>query len=343
MTLSICLNCYGTYDFRDLAAYTCLRYDWDNEIPEVCCMSLHNSLTKERGLASSQAGAPRLFEGERLLIGTGLLGFFMALAVLVIIGLQGPTVGAEGDLESAFRFDLALGLFVLFTAAILPLAGFTERGRRRWRNWTALFSVWMITHETVQNLRGFDPRFTTHGIRWFDFVPNYLFSTVSLVVAILYAILFIQFFRGQGARAQLVNLGIRYGMVSTMLGMANGVLMSVIGSLKVVNHFAGQPFTLEPGHSMWVHFAGFTGLKTLLLTGWLAERVGQKSPVLRRLVHVAGVAWQVAIGFISLQSYLYEEVVSVTPISVLGALCLVVWGIATLRIALLAVRQPKTA
>ena len=97
----------------------------------------------------------RLFAGERLLVMVGLLGFALAAIIALYIGFNGAAVLPEGNLESAFSFDAAIGLFILSIAAIMPLSGFSSRKRAIIR--------WVFIHRHSLLVRGGDdPAFPRH-------------------------------------------------------------------------------------------------------------------------------------------------------------------------------------
>ena len=64
----------------------------------------------------------KLFEGERWLVITGILGFILAAGIAIFIFFQGRIILPEGNLGDAFSFNAAIGIFILSIAAILPFA-----------------------------------------------------------------------------------------------------------------------------------------------------------------------------------------------------------------------------
>ncbi|MCM3787854.1 hypothetical protein M3221_05395 [Domibacillus indicus] len=67
---------------------------------------------------------------EPVLTAAGLLGFTLAAFCAVMMAVQGVIVPPEGNLLSAFSFNAALGLFLITTAFLVPLAGFSRRKRQ---------------------------------------------------------------------------------------------------------------------------------------------------------------------------------------------------------------------
>ncbi|WP_125444189.1 hypothetical protein [Bacillus thermotolerans] len=72
----------------------------------------------------------KLFQGEKSLVITGLIGVILAACIAVYIFFQGPMIGPEGNVKDAFSFNAAIGMFLLSIAAILPLTRFTT-GKRK--------------------------------------------------------------------------------------------------------------------------------------------------------------------------------------------------------------------
>lgn len=75
------------------------------------------------------------YREERGLTATGLVGVGLGLVALVVAGLRGSIVPPEGDLMKPATFDLAVGIFLLSLIPWLPVSGFSEAARRRWRVW----------------------------------------------------------------------------------------------------------------------------------------------------------------------------------------------------------------
>jgi hypothetical protein len=302
-------------------------------------MSLRNTLTERpnsrpNGQPVSVVSGPRLFEGERSLIWTGLLGLFLSLAALGFMAFKGRLVGLEGDMDKVFRFDLAVGLVLVAVAAILPLAPFSPAGRRLWRYTMIVTVLYSYLHEGVQNLRGINPRFTIHGTSPVDQMMNQTFGVASTVLIILFVSLLWQFFRRSEAAARPLHLASRYALLSTMLAIGGGILMIIAGVAWLAAQSHGTTAAWAPGYAMWLHFIGFAGMKAMIVTGWLAERPGIARLAGRRLVHLAGLAWLVAGALVTLQTYLYPTFLSITPVSIalLGSLGL--WVYVILRLAL---------
>jgi hypothetical protein len=98
--------------------------------------------------------AVKLFEGERWLALTGLLGVLLAGLCAVWVMLNGGPVSPYGDVSKAISFNAALGLFLLSTAAIIPLSALGVKSRAFFRWSYILLALYAYSAETVQNFRG---------------------------------------------------------------------------------------------------------------------------------------------------------------------------------------------
>lgn len=285
-----------------------------------------------KGTEPQSAISETLFAGERLLVFVGLLGLALAAGTAVYIGLFGAAVPPEGNLESVFSFDAAVGIYMLSIAAILPLTGWNPAKRFRVRYWLAAVVMYGYGQETVQHFRGINPRFSTAGTA-IDHIFGTLFALNSLLLIVLTVMIAIPFFRRRHVfgRASLV-LGIRYAMVSIMVAFAAGIWMIVLQG-----RYAG-----DGGNLIVLHGIGFHALQALPLIGWLTERaqLGQKQD--RRLVHAGSIAWIAAILLISWQTALGRTVFEWSPLPAAAAGLLLVW-LAVVVIAALGLRKPQVS
>jgi glucan phosphoethanolaminetransferase (alkaline phosphatase superfamily) len=119
----------------------------------------------------------KLFQGERALIITGLIGFLLSAGISIFIFFNDPIIAPEGNMRDAFSFNAAIGMFILSIAAILPLSRFGARKRKVVR-WLFIFaSIYSYTIETLQNFRGINPRFSREGTV-VDIVAGMLFGVI---------------------------------------------------------------------------------------------------------------------------------------------------------------------
>src|SRR5262252_4656452 len=103
------------------------------------------------------------FSQTRSLLWLGIAGVTLAALTSVVAVVYGTIILPEGDLTKSMSFDAAVGIYVITLALFVPLAEFTPRGRRRWIRIVVGLTSWGYAVETIQVLRGIDPRFTRVG------------------------------------------------------------------------------------------------------------------------------------------------------------------------------------
>lgn len=265
-----------------------------------------------------------LFEGEKWLVLTGLLGFLLAGICAVWVLLYGGTVSPEGHISSAMSFNAALGLFLLSTAAITPLSELGTRGRAFFR-WTyIMLALYSYFAETVQNFRGVNPRFVKDGSPFDSMVGN-LFAFVALLLVLSYLFLAIQYFRQKAyrLRPELV-LGIRYAMVAVLFSFAAGIWISVNQGRIVGLH----------GNIIWLHGLGFHALQAVPIVAWLTGHTSLRASARSRLIHITGITYLLGLIALGWQTYLGHSVIewSALPILVVGCFLIsIVSGALVLR------------
>ncbi|WP_051541156.1 hypothetical protein [Caldalkalibacillus mannanilyticus] len=153
-----------------------------------------------------------LLKKEKLLAATGGLGLLLGLLCQGYILLFGAEIGVEGNLSKAVSFNVALGMFLLTTALILPFAQLSKRFQQFFRWAYFLASMYSYGLETIQHLRGIDPRFTQYGST-LDQILGMFFGIVAVIMVIFYSLLALFFFRQSVLRVERAGLviGIRYG------------------------------------------------------------------------------------------------------------------------------------
>jgi hypothetical protein len=259
--------------------------------------------------------AIKLFEGERGLVITGLIGFILAAAIAFYIIVHGPNISPEGNMKDAFSFNAAIGIYILTIAGILPLAGFADRKRKVVRWLFILASFYCYTIETVQNFRGISPRFSREGAV-IDTIAGILFGVVSLVLVALAVVLTIRFLRMKGPfNRPLLILGIRYAFLSVIAANVAGLWMILLQ----------DRFTGDAGNVIVLHGMGFHALQTLLLPAWLLEKTQINNRLKKFLIHLGSIAWLAMILFISIQTGLGHSVFELSTLPVLGTLSLLIW------------------
>ena len=261
-------------------------------------------------------GWQRLMQNRALAV-LGFVGIVLGVFCFAVMFARGGVpIPPEGDLEKPATFNIAVGIYILTIALLLPSAGFSERGRRRWVAWTVVFFVYGYTVETVQTFRGLDPRFSKVGTPWDQMIGGIFFLTaVSLLV--LFIIMALRFFRRPGLSVDsTVLLAIKYGCVTTLGAFAAGVWMSVIGGRH----------TGPAGNILPLHALGFHGLQTVPVVALLLLWAGAKSDDARKWVHLTGVAWLAACAAVAWQTVAGRSVFEVTPATLVTAFVLAVWS-----------------
>ncbi|QYR23211.1 hypothetical protein KZ483_09980 [Paenibacillus sp. sptzw28] len=285
---------------------------------------------KQTNRYSSRGTNRRLFEGERLLVFTGLLGLTLAAFVAIYIGFNGAVVLPEGNLVSAFSFNAAIGVFILSIAAFMPLSGLNPRRRTilRWSFIQATLYAYAV--ETIQHFRGINPRFTRTG-SLMDNISGALFGLESLLIIVFTVLLAIPFFRRRPSDGErtLTVLGIRYAFISTMIAFAAGLWMIVLQG-----RFMGGA-----GNVIVLHGIGFHALQALPLLGWLLERADADNKRAPLLIHLGSRAWMLSIVLITIQTILGRSVFELSLLPLLAGGSLLVWFLT----ALMAVRKVRNA
>lgn len=252
---------------------------WDPATSPVGQPVRFDSVVTERNVVGALTA---LWKRERAIVAIAIAGFVLAGVAVAGAAVNGGwRVGAEGDLLEAAKFEFACALFYLTMAALVPLAGFTERVRRRWVAALVALSLYFLPIEVVQALRGLDPRFTEVG-GVVDQVAGVVFGVTALALIVLFVILARRFFRVETLPDHPnLKLAIRYGAIAAGIAFGIGLVMSGLNGRVLASG----------GNVMPVHAAGFHGLQAVplvaLLLGW-----SRLDPAQARVwVHMAGVSW----------------------------------------------------
>jgi len=276
-------------------------------------------------IASLARIAASLYREDRSLLWTALGCFGLGAVCFAAMAVAGPVVEPEGHLFKAATFDIALGIFLLTLGLIVPSAGFSERGRRRWRHLLIAMVVYGLSVENIQIFRGLDPRFSRVGSN-LDGLAGGLFFLSALVIFIDFLILSARFFfRPTAGEGGVLVLALRYGTVASIAAFCVGIAMSLHQGPRV-----GATGNLLP-----LHAAGFHGLQAVPLVALLLTWAGASPDVSRRAVHLAGLAWLTACAAIAWQSLGGRSVLEVSPATVLAVVALAVWAVLLLRAALI--------
>ncbi|WP_339257695.1 hypothetical protein [Paenibacillus sp. FSL P2-0136] len=259
--------------------------------------------------------AVSIFKREKGLVVLGIAGFIIAGCAAIYMFFQGAVVLPEGNIENVFSFAAALGIFLLSIAAALPFAGFTARMRKVIRRLFIAAASYSYVIETLQNFRGFNPRFSKAG-GLVDTLGGALFGVVSLSFVIGGILLAVQFLKMKAplSRPVLIN-GIRYALLAVFIANLAGLIM-----MSLQGRFIGAG-----GNYIVLHGIGLHSLQTLLLPAWLLEHSSLGSGKQRLLLHTGCIAWLIAILVIAVQTSLGRSMFEISLFPILALLCLLVW------------------
>jgi hypothetical protein len=266
------------------------------------------------------------------LLWVGGLGIALS-AVCAVIGLtRGLIIPPEGDLTKAIAFDLAVGIYAITLGFIAPLAHFSASGERRWVGVSVGVALYAYALETVEQLRGLDPRFS-RAAGPVDSLVGSTFVLVALGLIVMFMILAVKLARrGTGGGDGLVLLGLRYAICATLLAFAAGIWMSAI---------QGR-YTGVAGNILPMHALGFHALQAIPLVAWLFSHASVPELEARRWLHTAGVTWLTACLAIAWQTVVGRPVSKASLAMLVAVLALSVWALSAAR-ALLAWRASRLA
>ena len=256
----------------------------------------------QRTAASGRAGrrratvvaAARAAVGrEPGLIAVGIAGVVLSALCLGAVAVRGRFIPPEGKMLDAATFCFGVGVFTLTVALLLPLAGYSPPGRRRWRRGFYVFAVYGLVLESLQAFRGLDPRFTEEGDQ-IDVIAGIIFGVTALFNTVLFVILGLRFFRSDVLSDRpTLRLGVRYGAAAVALSFAVGIVMSINSSRHI-----GDDGNLMLSHGLGVH-----GIQAIPVVALLASAAGAAAPAMTWL-HAAGIGWLAACTAAVLQALL---------------------------------------
>jgi len=260
--------------------------------------------------------ARAMFASERGLTALGGVGLVIAFVCLVGVGVHGPLVPPEGKMLDAATFTFGVAIFTLTMALLLPMAGYSETGRRRWRAAYAMFAAYGLVVEPVQAFRGLDPRFTQVG-GVVDQIAGAVFGLTALVLTVAFVFLGLRFFRSDVLEDRpILRTGIRYGTVAVWMSFGVGIAMSVNAGRQV-----GDAGDLMLTHALGVH--GIQAVPAVALLLIWATAVSRSSG----WIHVAGAGWLAACTAALLQSLVGRPPLETSAFPVAMVAGLVVWAI----------------
>jgi len=257
----------------------------------------------------------KLFEGERALVITGIIGFILSAGIAIYMFFRGSILLPEGNVKDAFSFNAAIGIYILSIAAILPLTRLNTARRKAVRWLFIITSLYSYTIETVQNFRGISPRFSREGTV-VDMAFGILFGVVSLVLVILAVVLTVHFLRmKESSQRPLLIMGIRYAFISVLAANIAGLWMILLQ----------DRLTGVTGNVIVLHGIGFHALQTLILPAWLLEKAQISERLKQRLIHAGCIAWLLMIVMIGIQTALGHSVFELKPLPIIAFLLFLIW------------------
>jgi len=265
----------------------------------------------------ARAGWKRLMENPVIAWG-GFAGILLSLIVAAVWVVRGgEPIPPEGELGKAITFNLGVGIYLLTVALIVPTAGFSEKSRRRWTAWAAAIFAYSYSLETVQTLRGIDPRFTRVGGP-VDRITGSVFALVAIGMIVTFMVVARRFFfRGRADADSPVLLAIRYGCIATIAGFAAGLWMSAILGSR----------TGATGNILPLHALGFHGLQAIPVVALLLVWSGADNAEARKWVHYTAIVWLAACAGVAWQTIVGRSVLEIAPATVATVFLLLVWSV----------------
>lgn len=260
---------------------------------------------------------------ERALFLTGLSGFALGLAGLVVLTARGRLLAPPEDLVKLIAFNVALAIFVLTLAPLAPLAGLAPRFLNRWRAFQVVMALGSFAVVNLQTYRGIDPRFPQSGM-FIDRLASILFGLLAIGGGVSFLLFTVRLFRRRANPGEeSLLLGARYGAVTALVGFGTGLWM-------ILNW--GSRFG-EAGDILPLHALGFHALQALPLLALLLDWGRIPFPAARRWIHLAGSAWLAACAALAWQVLLGRSLLDPSPAAVVALVLLIVWGLVAARAA----------
>jgi hypothetical protein len=284
-------------------------------------------IARERAPAAGADTPPTIpqilarYREERGVTAVALAGILLGGIALVAAGLRGPEVPPEGDLMKPASFDVAVGLFILSLIPWLPVSGFSDAARRRWRGWMIGLLIYAFGIETIQQFRGIDPRFSQAepGSQIFGL---FFFVSAMGIMSLSIALAARAFDAPTTGRRGLLVVAARWAGASMLMGFLAGFWLSG-NSGRLVG---------EAGNVLPLHAAGFHAVQAIplvaLMLAW--SRVPVESA--RRWVHTAGAAWALACMAVWWQTAFGRAVTDLATGAGIAAVALLgLWTLTALR------------
>ena len=261
------------------------------------------TLTLERQLRSASE-----------LVWLGAAGIALGAACGIVAMIRGPEILPEGNLMDTAVFNGSVGIFMMTLAALVPNVRWTRRGKQVWTRLLVTFTLYAYGIETVQAFRGLDPRFSRVAGP-VDQVAGLVFFLVALAIMVCFAILAVKYFLTESS---LVTLGVRYGAVACAIAFGFGIWMSLVTEGRLV---------AESGNLLVVHAIGFHGLQTIPMVALLLNWSALPRPLVRAILHAAGLTWLGACAALGWQSMSGRAILSLAPATAAAALSLAAFAL----------------
>jgi len=271
------------------------------------------------------------FSEVRPLLWLGIAGVTLAALSGVVALVHGAIILPEGDLTKSMSFDAAVGIYVLTLALFLPLAEFTPGARRRWIRFVVGLTCFGYAVETIQVLRGIDPRFTRVGGAG-DQIAGALFGISALGIMTMFIVLAVKLWRRPLKGPDLLFLlAIRYGSIVTVMGFLSGFWMSAlqgrhfgpggnilplhalcfhaIQAVPLVALFLSKSNLTDTQAKFWIHLAGLSWLGTCLAVGWQTAMGKPLTQISGIMVTAFGLAllWAICLAKAALSSRMTRQ------------------------------------
>ena len=258
----------------------------------------------------------QLWKREGALVRLSALALLFAVVCTIVATVNGGwLIEPAGRLKEAMRFDVAIAIYLLTLALIVPLAGFDPTESRRWHRWMIGLVIFSLSVENLQILRGVDPRFSSDPL---DSAIGGIFFLSALGIMALFIEVTARFFSNAtlGDHPAL-RIALRYASATAIMGFVVGIIMSGVRTREI-----------GAGSMMLIHAGGFHGLQAVpvvaLLAGWSALSV----TMAQRMAHIAGAAWVLFCIGLGAQAFSGNAPFALTPYALLSVAGIAVWLIA---------------
>lgn len=266
-----------------------------------------------------RAGWSRLMETPAI-TWAGFAGIALGLSCLAIAAVRGPLIPPEGELHKAITFDIAVGIYLVTLAFLVPSAGFSEKGRRRWIGWMIGIFTYSYSMETIQTLRGLDPRFSRVAPVP-DQILGAIFGLTAIGMIVMFVIMAKGFFRrGRSDAHSPMLLAIKYGCLAMAAAFGSGLWMSALQGRH----------TGAAGNILPLHALGFHGLQAIPIIALLLTWSGASDAETRRWVHFTGIAWVAACAAVAWQTFMGRSVLEISPATLASVFFFTAWALIAL-------------